>query len=203
MTSSRRPGHDRRAAVPAPGFTPASLTGLIVYDDATRTAAYNTGVTSESLSALTVMGWVNPSSTAGFKGVIVGRGDAGAEHWRTDQNGAELRMIENGANFGTKAAAVSAGAWSFFASRYEGAGVGNAGRLRLWMGSTEGAFTSYSSPIPAALTSRAGKTWRIGSFSDGSSGYSAFGSIAQVAICLAALTPAEIAAFYNYTLTRR
>ena len=186
-------------------WTPALLTDLFFYDDNTRTAAWDSTVTTEDLAELTVMSWVYPDDATGFNGVIVGRGDAGAEHWRTDQNGAECRGIENGSNFGTKTSTFATTTWVHVAWRFYGAGAGNSTRLRFWLNGAEVTPTSYSGTIPSALTSRSGKKWFVGSFSDGSSGYTfgASGKIAQTIVCGSALSDADIVAAYNYTIGRK
>lgn len=183
-------------------WTPSLLTDLFFYDDNTRTAAWDSTVTTEDLAELTVMTWVNPSSVSGFKGAIVGRGDSGSEHIRLDQNSDQIRFIEAGANFGSYNAAVSASTWTHLAWRFYGAGAGNSTRMRFWRNGTE-VTASYTGTIPSALTSRSGKSWYVGRMTDGSSGYSAFGSIAQTIVCGSALSDADIVAAYNYTSSRK
>ena len=204
--SSRRPGHDRRA--PSGGgasWAPASLPDLFFYDDNTRTAAWDSTVTTEDLAELTAMAWVYPDDVSGFNGLILGRGDTGAAHWWTDQNGGECRGVTSGGEIGIKASSFAGSTWSHVAWRFYGAGVDNATRLRFWLNGVESAPGSYSGTIPASLTSRAGKKWFVGSLSDGAFGYAfgATGKIAQTIICGSALSEADIVRAYNYTIGRK
>jgi hypothetical protein len=181
-------------------WTPSSLPSLLFYDNNARTAAWDSGVSTEDLTDLTTMAWVLPSTVTGFVGVIIGRGASGAEHWRTDQSTSATRGIENGANFGQRNTVFSLSTWTHVCWRYEGGAAGNSGRLRIWIDGAEVSASSYTGTIPSALTSRSGN-WFVGSMSDGSSTYTfgLGGEISQSIVCGAALSDADIVAAYNYT----
>jgi hypothetical protein len=185
-------------------WTPSKLPSLYVYDDNQRSAAWDTGVSTENLTALTTMAWVYPDSVSGYRGTVIGRGASGAEHWRFDQNASVARGIENGANFGQRNSAFAAATWTHVAWRYDGSGANNAQRLRVWIDGVEVSVSSYTGTIPASLTSRSGNWW-VGRMTDGSNAYQ-FGSngrISQAIICGAALSNDDIVRAYNYTNARK
>ena len=186
-------------------WDPTRLTDLFFYDDNTRTAAWDSTVTTEDLAEMTAMAWVYPDDVSGFNGLILGRGDTGAAHWWTDQNGGECRGVCSGGEVAVKSSSFTGSAWTHVAWRFYGAGGGDTTRLRFWLNGTEVTPESYSSPVPSALASRAGKKWFVGSLSDGGFGYAfgATGKIAQTIVCGSALSDADIVRAYNYTIGRK
>ena len=142
-------------------------------------------------AALTLMFWQNPDVLVVNDG-ISNKGAA----WENRSGGADSSipdLVIGGTNIGAlPTGALTAGTWKHYAWVFDGAGVGNSGRLQGYIDAVNQTLT-FTGTIPAALSDGAANGVDIGS--NGGSFHD--GKFALVKIWTAALTAAEVAQEMN------
>lgn len=113
----------------------------------------------DGAAAMTISLWLNLDATTGID-VLVAKFVSTADCWRWSMGGGGstpdggLWFDING-NFGSTAGGLlTAGTWHHVAVRYDGAGVGDAARLKTYIDGSERALT-FTGTIPATLPSNA------------------------------------------------
>lgn len=148
----------------------------------------------DTAAALTVMLWVNPDTVAPARQVLLAKATASVIAILFEQVSNDLKIYHTtgGITGEIDFNVLSAGTWAHVASVFDGAGVANADRQKLYVNGVNQTVT-FAGTIPAALGDGGANALEVGAGSGAGGTTFLNGKVALLKVWTAALSAAEIA----------